>query len=87
MALKNHLFRNVIAPRDHASELHPLDASWAKGAMIRRAVMISHVPIIAMIPWRIYDIRSGEALFIRIYSDSIARVLGCQAASPRFSRG
>ena len=50
MGLKNHLFRNVIAPRDHASELHPLDASRAKGAMIRRAVMISHVPIIAMIP-------------------------------------
>jgi hypothetical protein len=34
MALKNHLFPNVIAPRDHASELHPLSASWALGAMI-----------------------------------------------------
>jgi hypothetical protein len=45
MALKNHLFPNVIASRNHASELHPLGTSWARGTMTRGAMVLGHVPI------------------------------------------
>jgi len=45
MALKNDLFPNVTAPRKHASDWHPLAASWAKGTMIRGAMVFGHVPI------------------------------------------
>ena len=45
MALKNHLFPNVIAPRNHASELHPLGTSRARRTMIRWAMVLGHVPI------------------------------------------
>jgi hypothetical protein len=45
MALKNHLFPNVIAPRNHTSDLHPVAASWAKGTMIGKAMVLGHVPL------------------------------------------
>ncbi len=44
MALKNHLFPNVIAPRDHASEWHLVAATWARRTM-RSAMVLGHVPI------------------------------------------
>jgi len=44
MALKNHLFPNIIAPRNHTSDLHPVAASWAKGTMIGGAMVLDHVP-------------------------------------------
>jgi len=45
MALENHLFPNVNASRN-ASELHPLDTSWAKGTMIRGVMVLGHVLIL-----------------------------------------
>jgi hypothetical protein len=44
LALKNHLFPNVIAPRNHTSDSHPVAASWAKGTMIGRSMGLGHVP-------------------------------------------
>jgi hypothetical protein len=44
MALKNHLFPNVIAPRNHTSDSHPVATNWAKGTMIRGAMVLGHVP-------------------------------------------
>jgi len=60
MALKDYLFRNVIASRHHASELHPLDTSWAKGTMVRWA-MLGHIFRSWMISRRICGIRSGDS--------------------------
>ena len=44
MALKNYLFPNVIASRDHASEWHLVAATWARRTM-RSAMVLGHVPI------------------------------------------
>jgi len=43
-ALKNHLFPNVIAPRNHTGDSHPVAASWAKGIMIGGGIVLVHVP-------------------------------------------
>ncbi len=52
VALENQLFRNVAASWDHASEFHPVAASWAKGAMIKAPglIVLGHFPIMGPFP-------------------------------------